>query len=231
MRQLQNVLTAISGPDYYSQLPALAANNLEEVLAALPRIDSLPTASELQHFEPGAVLVVEEDITIASLRRHLHSATAKTPEIELEMFENGAQVLEVGTIARVRSSSDWRPFRRRRVADLHTHPYPEDPEHMRLPSIDDVDVNSDIGFFTIGSPDGFTYVPRHEGVKTLDGVHELYWSYAKDRDLDFKGIENYGAGKFAVEFIKDVIKPQFTPWELLDPRISIAQIALDFAKQ
>lgn len=216
-----------AGADINVHLPDLVNNHLEEVLADLPRIESLPMPNELGKFEVFAEtcpLVIEETISIASLKRHLAEASIETPEIGITIFKDGTQALEVGTTERVLLNLAWRAFQKRGTIDFHTHPDPTESKHMRHPSLEDINQSISLGLpIAIGSRDGLTHMPRPDVVDLSEHTGLTLWrEYVTDRGFDKDSFDNYGPRKIYTEFIADVIKPQFSAWNALDNEASLA---------
>jgi hypothetical protein len=231
---LQNHYPA--GGDINVHLPDMANNHLEEVLADLPHIEALPMPNELgtlEAFAEKCPLVIEEAISIASLKRHLSEASPETPEIGIIMFKDGTQALELGTTERVRFNLAWWAFQKRGTIDFHTHPDPVESEHMRLPSLGDIDWSISLGLpITIGSRDGLTHVPRPEVVDLSEHTGLTLWrKYVADRGFDEEDFESYGPRKIYTEFITDIIQPRFSAWDTLDNETSLADVISLLRKQ
>lgn len=212
-------------------LANIVNDNLEEVLADLPRIGFLPmpeTLNEVEEITQTCPVVIEEAISIAALRRHLWRAAPDTPEIGITIFENGTQVLEVGTIEGVRSDLAWKPFEERGTIIFHTHPDPSQAELMRNPSIGDVTNTIILGKSTaISSHDGLTHVPKPEVTLDEHTGYSLWGKYVTGRDLnDVDRYEAYGPNRLYDDFVRDAIKARFSAWDQLDEKATLADTIL-----
>jgi hypothetical protein len=232
MTELSSILESYypAGADINHHLAGMLDNHLEDILADLPRIGSLPMPGDLGELEAESELcplVIEETITVASLKRHLSAASPETPEISITIFQKGTQMLEIGTVERVLSSSASEALQDRGVIDLHTHPGPTKTEHMRQPSISDITNTIIRGWSTaIGSHDGLTHVPN-PGLDLADRTGFTLWrDYVANRGFDEPGFKAYGPSKIYAEFVREIIKPQFTPWDILNDKSSLADAGI-----
>jgi hypothetical protein len=179
--------------------------------------------SEVEVATRTCPLVIEEIISIAALRRHLWEATPTTPEIGITIFGNGTQVLEVGTTERVLSDLAWKAFQERGIIDFHTHPDPAQAEYMRNPSIGDVTNAIILGqSIAIGSHDGLTHMPKPRVSLAEHTGFTLWRDYVAGRGFDESSYIAYGPNRVYTDFIRDVIKPQFSTWGQLDERAALA---------
>jgi hypothetical protein len=206
-----------------AQVEEIAEAHLLEVLSQLPTTKHLPKSTELSAFLEGDPITVEKPITAGDILAHLEGAVKTTPEIGVDVFSDGTNVMRVGTADGVLSDLGWTPFAKRAVLDFHTHPDPTAALWMRQPSIRDLDLALDCNkAVLIGSSDGITFVPK----LSEELGHNLWRQYVTEtRGFDEAAYNEYGANRAYQEFISDVVQTVFVPWSNIEPSKTLTEIA------
>lgn len=219
-----------SGDFSTDQVSRVAESHLSEILGRISTLPALPHSTELEGLVTHQPILIERPVTANDLTNHLEGAAENTPEIGLFVFGSGENVLYTGTEDGVLPDIAWSPFARHAEVDLHTHPNPTDALLMRQPSQMDLDLpHADHGVVLIGSRDGITLVPSF---KDDEPAHQTWIRYVTEtRGLDRTSYDAYGGDVVYKEFLEEVVKPVFVPWDQLEPNMSIAGIARHLAGQ
>jgi hypothetical protein len=203
-----------------ARVAEIAETHLLDVVSKLPITPHLPKSTELGVLHEGDPTIVEKSVTAQDLISHLEGATKATPEISIDVFSDGTNVVRVGTTESVLPNLGWTPFADRAVVDFHTHPDPTEAP----PSLRDLDLprRGSSRAVMIGSTDGITFVPRFSDEPS---AHVWRRYVTETRGLDEADYEEYGASRIYEEFLADVVRPVFVSWAYIEPSKTLVEIA------
>jgi hypothetical protein len=194
----------------------------------LPTMDSLPDLRDLAKLsDANSMFRVTGDIPIGEVHALLEESDDATPEIGVNVFDDGQHILQIGTPDGLPEMRGWSRSQDFSLVDLHTHPGNAiNGMHLEHPTSQDLRyLNARQGLTLVASKNSITEVPKFE---TNTDVDDLWTRYVAARGFDKAAYEQYGAARVWNEYMQDVIQPRMIGWRALNHTLAVSELRIAF---
>jgi hypothetical protein len=208
-------------------MPESVSEQYTTLLKSLQIREDFPEPTEVHDIsadDRNVLVVVEDRITIAALHRHLQDSADTTSEISVNIFEDGTQLLQVGTIGNVAEVRGWSRILDFSRVDFHSHPGDcVENQHLRYPSFQDMQYSKPrLGMTVVGSSHGLCEVPALGNDIDLDALWEEY--IVNVRGFDEYTYNRYEGSIFS-EFMEQVVTVHEVELDRIDPRLWLSDLS------